>query len=142
ETGSMAARMLYNANANSTSHRLVRSDIGTPSFTRAPGWAVGTNVLEIAMDEMACELKMDPIEFRLKNYAEQDPEKQRQWSSKSLRECYRVGAEHFGWSRRTPEPRSMREGDTLIGWGMASSAYPVHRSAAAASARINADGSI
>ena len=142
ESASMAARMLYNSPANATSHRLVRSDIGTPSFTRAPGWAAGTNVLEIAMDEMAYELKMDPVEFRLKNYAEQDPEKQRPWSSKSLRECYRVGGERFGWSKRPLAPGSMREGNTLIGWGMASSVYPVHRSKAAARARIHADGSI
>ena len=142
ESASMAARMLYNSPANSTSHRLVRSDIGTPSFMRAPGWSAGTNVLEIAMDEMAYELKMDPMAFRLKNYAEQDPEKGRPWSSKSLRECYQMGAERFGWSRRPMEPRSMREGDTLVGWGMASSVYPVHRNAAAARVRIDPDGSI
>jgi xanthine dehydrogenase YagR molybdenum-binding subunit len=142
ESAGMAARMLYTSPANSTSHRLVRSDIGTPSFTRAPGWAAGTNVLEIAMDEMACALKMDPIEFRLKNYAEQDPENGHPWSSKSLRECYRLGAERFGWSKRSPEPRSMRDGNALIGWGMASAVYPVHRSAAAARARLDSDGSI
>ncbi len=90
ETSSMPSRMLYSAPNESTSHRLVRSDIGTPSFMRAPGWSSGTNTLEIAMDELAYALNMDPLEFRLKNYAEEDPEKRRPWSSKSLRECYRL----------------------------------------------------
>ena len=140
ETASLTARMLYNSPNNSTTHRVVKSDIGTPSFMRAPGEAPGTYGLEAAMDEMAYGLKMDPIEFRLKNYAEMDPEKQKPWSSKSLRECYRQGAERFGWSRRMIEPRSMREGNELIGYGMATSVYPTRRSASSASARLNADG--
>jgi xanthine dehydrogenase YagR molybdenum-binding subunit len=142
ESAALAARMLYATPNEATTHRLVRSDIGTPSFMRAPGWAAGTNVLEIAMDELAYELRMDPIEFRLKNYAEQDPETGRPWSSKSLRECYRLGAERFGWSRRPMEPRSMRDGNALVGWGMASAVYPVHRSSGMATARINVDGTI
>lgn len=140
ETASLSARMLYESPNNSTSHRLVRSDIGTPSFMRAPGEAPGTYGLEAAMDEMAYALKMDPIAFRLKNYAESDPEKKKPWSSKSLRECYRQGAERFGWSRRTLEPRSMRNGNLLVGWGMATSVYPTRRSPSNASARLNADG--
>jgi xanthine dehydrogenase YagR molybdenum-binding subunit len=142
EAAALPARMLYSSPTISTAHRLVRSDIGTPSFTRAPGWAAGVNVLEIAMDEMAAKLEMDPIEFRLKNYAEQDPDKDRPWSSKSLRECYRLGAERFGWKGRPLQPRSMRDGKTLVGWGMASACYPVHRSAATARARIEEDGSV
>ncbi len=140
EAASLPARMLYPAPNNSTSHRLVRSDIGTPSFMRAPGEAPGTYGLEAAMDEMAYLLKMDPVEFRLKNYAEDDPEHNRPWSSKSLRECYRIGADRFGWSRRSMEPRSMREGNTLVGWGMATAVYPTRRSPSSASARLNADG--
>jgi xanthine dehydrogenase YagR molybdenum-binding subunit len=142
ESAAMPTRMLYAVPNEATTQRLVRSDIGTPSFMRAPGWAAGVNVLEIAMDEMAYEAGMDPIEFRLKNYADQDPEKSRAFSSKSLRECYRLGADRFGWSRRSPEPRSMRQGDTLIGWGMASAVYPVHRSKSGARAQIAPDGSI
>lgn len=142
ESTALAARMLYTSPAVSTSHRLVRGDIGTPSFTRAPGWAAGVNVLEIAMDEMAAELNMDPIEFRLKNDAQRDPEKNRPWSSKSLRECYRLGAARFGWRDRPPQPRSMRDGHTLTGMGVASACYPVHRSAASARARIEEDGSV
>ncbi len=140
ETASVTARMLYDSPNNSTTHKVVKSDIGTPSFMRAPGEAPGTFGLEVAMDEMAYALKMDPLEFRLKNYAEQDPEKKKPWSSKSLRECYRQGAERFGWSRRPMEPRSLREGNELIGWGMATAVYPTRRSASNATARLNADG--
>jgi len=140
EGASRPARMLYASPNNSTSQKLVRSDIGIPSYTRAPGEASGTYGLEAAMDELAYALKMDPIEFRLKNYAETDPDENKPWSSKSLRECYRAGAEKFGWSKRKLEARSMRDGNTLIGWGMASSVYPTNRSASNASARLNADG--
>ena len=140
ESASLPSRMLYATPNNSTSHKLIRSDIGTPSFTRAPGEAPGTYGLEAAMDELAYELKMDPLEFRLKNYADTDPEKNLPWSSKSLRECYRQGAERFGWSKRSPDPRSMRHGNTLVGWGMATAEYPTRRSPSNASARLNADG--
>ena len=142
ETATFPTRMLYTAYNSATAQKVVRLDTGTPSYMRAPGEAPGNYALESAMDELAYELKMDPLEFRLKNYAEQDPEKQLPWSSKSLRECYRVGAEKFGWSRRTPAPRSMREGNVLVGWGMASSAYPTNRSDAQALARLLKDGTI
>jgi xanthine dehydrogenase YagR molybdenum-binding subunit len=140
EAASLPTRMLYQSPNNSTSQRLVKSDIGTPSFMRAPGEAPGTYALEAAMDELAYALKMDPMEFRLKNYAAADPEENKPWSSKSLQECYRRGAERFGWSKRVPEPRSMHDGKTLVGWGMASSVYPTRRSASNASARLNPDG--
>jgi xanthine dehydrogenase YagR molybdenum-binding subunit len=142
EAASLPARMLYESPNNSTSHKLVRSDIGTPSFMRAPGEAPGTYGLEAAMDELAYALKMDPVEFRLKNYAETDPEEKKPWSSKSLRECYRIGAERFGWSKRPFEPRSMRDGNALLGWGMATSVYPTRRSPSNATARLEADGSL
>ena len=140
EAASLPARMLYECPNNSTAQRLIRSNIGQSSYMRAPGEATGTYALEAAMDEMAFELKMDPLEFRLKNYAERDPQDNKQWSSKSLRACYRSGAERFGWSKRPIEPRAMREGNTLVGWGMATSVYPTRRSDSHASARLNADG--
>ncbi len=140
ETCSLSARMLYQTPNNSTSQRLIRSDIGAPSYTRAPGEAPGTYALESAMDEMAYAINMDPVEFRLKNYADTDPDKNKPWSSKSLRQCYQMGAERFGWSKRIMQPRSMRDGNTLIGWGMATSVYPTNRSAATAKARLDADG--
>ncbi len=142
EPASLPTRMLYKTPNNSTLQRVVRSDIGTPSYTRAPGEAPGTFALEVAMDELAYKLGIDPMELRLKNYADEDPDKNLPWSSKSPRECYRQGAERFGWSRRNPEPRSMRNGNTLIGWGMATSVYPARRSPASALARMYPDGKV
>ena len=115
EPATIPTRMLYAVPNNATHQRLVRSDIGTPSYTRAPGEAPGTFALEAALDELAYALKMDPLELRLKNYAEQDPDEIRPWSGKSLRDCYRMGADKFGWSKRPAQPRSMREGNVLIG---------------------------
>ena len=142
ETASLPTRMLYSTPNNRTAQKLVRSDIGTPSYTRAPGEAPGTFALEVAMDELAYSLKLDPLELRLKNYAERDEDKNLPWSTKSLKECYQKGAARFGWSRRNPEPRTMREGNTLIGWGMASSVYPARRSPASARARMYPDGRV
>jgi xanthine dehydrogenase YagR molybdenum-binding subunit len=140
ETASLPTRMLYSVPNNATVQKLIRSDIGTPSYTRAPGEAPGTFALEVAMDELAVKLKMDPLALRLKNYAERDEEKQLPWSGKSLRQCYEKGAEKFGWAGRKPEPRSMREGHKLVGWGMATAVYPARRSPASALARLNPDG--
>ncbi len=100
-------------------HRLARLDVGTPADMRAPGAATGIYVLECAMDELAVALKMDPVELRLRNYSDRDQNADAPYTSKALRECYRRGAEAFGWDRRTPEPRSMRDGSDLIGFGMA-----------------------
>lgn len=134
------ARMIYDCPHIETSHRLVRLNVGTPTYMRAPGEASGSFALESAMDELAYALAIDPIALRLQNYAEVDAEKKLPWSSKSLKECYRQGAERFGWSKRNPTPRSMRDGKTLIGWGMATATYPTNRSPASAIAQIMADG--
>jgi xanthine dehydrogenase YagR molybdenum-binding subunit len=142
EPCALATRMLYDCPNEETSHHLVRLNVGTPTFMRAPGEATGMFALESAMDELSYELGMDPIALRLKNYAEADPEDGKPFSSKSLRQCYALGAEHFGWSRRRPKPRSMREGDQLIGWGMASATYPARRSPASAEACIYPDGRV
>lgn len=140
ESCAAVTRMLYACPNIETTHRLVKLDLGAPTFQRAPGEAPGTFALESAMDELAHALSMDPVELRLKNYAEQDPESGRPWSSKSLRECYRVGAERFGWAKRIREPGRTREGDVLIGYGMASAAYPTFRMPASASVRLSVDG--
>jgi len=104
---------------------------------RAPGEAPGTAVLEIALDELAEKLKMDPIELRLKNYAETDPSHEgRPWSSKHLRECYSRGAEKFGWSTRKTMPGQRTDGKWLVGHGMATATYPANRSAAQAVVRL------
>lgn len=140
ETCGVVTRMLYATPNLVTTHRLVPLNVGTPTFMRAPGEATGTFALESAMDELAYALKMDPVELRLKNHADISGQEGKPWSSKQLRECYRVGADHFGWSRRPPAPRSLREGNTLIGLGMATATYPARRSEASAMAQILPDG--
>ena len=140
ETCGVVTRMLYAVPNLATSHRLVPLNLGTPTFMRAPGETTGSFALESALDELAYALDMDPVALRVKNYAETDPQEGKPWSSKQLRECYRIGAERFGWSRRTGKPRASRNGETLIGYGMATATYPAHRSEAGALARILPDG--
>jgi xanthine dehydrogenase YagR molybdenum-binding subunit len=106
-------------------YRLVRGNTMTPTFTRAPGEATGMFALECAVDELAHELGLDPLEFRLRNHADVDPLSGSPWSSKGLKECYQRGAERIGWQRRNPAPRSTRDGHWLIGLGMATAIYPV-----------------
>lgn len=142
ESSTLQTRMLYDVANVDTSQRLVRLNLGTPTFNRGPGESSGTFGLESALDELAATLRMDPIALRLKNYAERDPENGHPWSSKSLRECYAKGAERFGWSRRTPTPRSMRDGDMLVGLGMSTATYPAKRLPASALARLADDGAI
>jgi xanthine dehydrogenase YagR molybdenum-binding subunit len=129
-------RMLYASEACETSHKLVDMNVGVATFQRAPGEATGTAALETAMDELAVKLKMDPVQLRLANYAEKDLGSDKPWSSKHLRECYEQAAKRFGWAKRNPEPGSMREGNQLVGWGMATATYPANRSAAQAMVSI------
>ncbi|MGB7479834.1 MAG: xanthine dehydrogenase family protein molybdopterin-binding subunit, partial [Burkholderiaceae bacterium] len=140
ESAALVTRMLYACPNLATSHRLARLNVGTPTFQRAPGEATGSFALESALDELAQDAGLDPIALRLANYAERDPERGLPFSSKALRECYRVGAERFGWQRRDPRPRSMRQGPWLVGMGMASATRPAKRSPAAARVRLLADG--
>jgi xanthine dehydrogenase YagR molybdenum-binding subunit len=127
-------------------YRLVKTNIMTPTFTRAPGEATGMFALESAMDELAHQLGIDPIELRLLNHADVDPVSGQPWSSKGLKECYQRGAERFDWKRRNPQPRSQREGNWLIGHGMATAGYPVPAfpglQPQRARARLYSDGSV
>ena len=123
-----------------TRYSLVAMNVNTPCPMRGPGWATGLIGQEIAMDELAAKLKLDPIELRLRNHAERDPKKDLPWSSKRLRECYAQGAERFGWAGRAPEPRAMRHGRDLVGFGMATAIYPASRYPATASATLFVDG--
>src|SRR5258707_12501028 len=113
-----AALLYKSANANYV-HKLARLDVPTSSDMRAPGAATGVYALESAMDELAVALKLDPMELRLRCYSDRDQNEDVPYTSKQLRECYRQGAEAFGWSKRKAEPRSMRDGSELVGWGMA-----------------------
>jgi xanthine dehydrogenase YagR molybdenum-binding subunit len=140
EPSGQITAMLYASPTLRVTHRLTRLNVGTPTYMRAPGESSGSFALESAMDELAYATGLDPIELRLRNYASADPTKNIPFSSKSLRACYAAGAAAFDWQRRWVKPGSMRDGRYLIGLGMATASYPTHRSAAAASAEIRADG--
>ena len=137
-----SAKMLYACENVDVMHKLVRLDVGAPTYMRAPGEASGSFGLETAMDELAVALNIDPIGLRMRNFAEIDESNGRPWSSNSLRECYERGAEAFGWSRRTAAPGSMRDGRWLIGYGMAAATYPANFRPAGAKARMFADGGV
>lgn len=132
--------MLYQCDNTRHEHKVVQLDLYTPIDMRAPGAAWGVYALECAMDELADTLKIDPLEFRLKNYAERDQNEDKPFSSKELRECYRQGAEKFGWAQRPREPRSMQKGNQLIGWGMATGAWEAQQRQASAKAVLTLDG--
>jgi xanthine dehydrogenase YagR molybdenum-binding subunit len=142
ESSAFPTRVMYACPNISTTSRVVELNLGTPTYTRAPGVATGTYAIEVAMDEMAYALKMDPLEFRLLNYAEKDPHSGKPFTEKNLRECYAQAAARFGWSRRTPEPRSMAQGNELIGWGMATETYPGKNLPASALVRVQPNGRV
>ena len=119
---------------------ITETDLHTPTWMRAPGAVSGMFALECAMDELAYALAIDPLELRLLNYADVDPESGKPFSSKALKECYRLGAETFGWKDRKPEPRSMRDGHQLVGWGMATGIWGAFMSPATARITLRADG--
>ncbi len=135
-------RKLYSCPNVMTRYRLVPMHTNSPCPMRAPGTATGVMAHEIAMDELADALGIDPVELRLRNYAEYDEDSNLPWSSKELRACYRIAAERFGWSRRSAKPGSMRHGETVLGWGMATAFYPANRAAASAQAVLYANGSV
>src|SRR6266446_1340834 len=137
------SRMLYSCPNVEVSHRLVRLNLTTPCPMRAPGETPGVFALECAVDELAHEIGVDPVEFRLRNYAEINEYENRPWSSKRLRECYQRGAEKFGWSNRNKKPDSMRAADgSQIGFGMATAVYPAGQQKAGATAILNKDGMV
>jgi xanthine dehydrogenase YagR molybdenum-binding subunit len=140
EQTTVATRMMYAAPNRRTTHRLVRLDVPTPSWMRAPGECPGMFALESAMDELASALGVDPIDLRARNEPETDPEKDIPFSSRNLVACLREGAERFGWGGRDPAPGRRRDGEWLVGTGVASSVYPVYRSPASASVRAEPDG--
>ncbi|MDR3463223.1 MAG: xanthine dehydrogenase family protein molybdopterin-binding subunit [Beijerinckiaceae bacterium] len=136
-----ASRHLYASPAIFTTHEGVRNDTGTPTFMRAPGEATGSIALESAMDEMAEKCGLDPLEFRLRNYAENEPITGKPYSSKALRECYAQGAARFGWASRPLAPRRMRDQDGLLtGWGVGTALFPALMFQAEARAILRANG--
>ncbi len=140
EPSALISEISYSCPNVAITHRLVSVNQGLPTYMRAPGESSGSFALECAMDEMAVALGMDPIALRLKNYAERDEHEDKPFASKALRACYAQGSAAFGWDRRSPAPRSMRDGAVLVGQGMAGATYPTNRRPAQASARLDADG--
>jgi xanthine dehydrogenase YagR molybdenum-binding subunit len=135
-------RMMYASPNLTTRYRIAALDVGTPIWMRGPGEATGAFALESAMDEMAYLLKLDPLEFRLRNYTDQDPEKNRPWSTKFLKECYQAGAQRIGWSKRKLEPGALREGDWQVGYGMGVGTFGAHRGSARVSAQLLPNGTV
>jgi xanthine dehydrogenase YagR molybdenum-binding subunit len=142
ESSAFPTRVMYACPNVTTIHRLVQLNLGTPTYMRAPGVATGTYAVEVAMDELAYALKMDPLQLRLLNYTEVDPHTKIPFTEKSLKECYSRASERFGWSKRNHEPRSMRDGRELIGWGMATETYPGKNLPAKALVRLQPDGRV
>jgi xanthine dehydrogenase YagR molybdenum-binding subunit len=139
--GARSTGIMYDSPAIRVEETVFPVNVSTPTFMRAPGECPGTYALECAMDELAYALKMDPVALRLANHADNHPIKNVPFSAKHLKECYQIGAEKFGWAKRNPQPRSMRDGDLLVGWGMATKTYPAHKMNAAAKVILRADGS-
>lgn len=139
--GAITALMYQTPNLTSR-HNVIPTHTVTPSWMRAPGENPSAYALETAMDELAYKLNLDPVELRLRNWAEVDPKTRKPWTTRQSREAYAAGAAAFGWARRNPVPRSMREGRELIGWGMACGSYPVHRTPGEAKVILHASGQI
>ena len=142
EMAANCSRVTYACPAIETRHRVAPISTILPTLMRAPHEGQGMFALESAMDELANELAIDPLELRLRNYAETNPTTGEPFSSKKLRECYVEGARRFGWERRSQAPRSMRVNGQLIGWGMASATMPSLRFPASARIHVAADGAV
>jgi xanthine dehydrogenase YagR molybdenum-binding subunit len=135
-----ATPILYSTQNLKVTSALVRRNVGTPSPMRGPGAVPGLFALESAMDELAIKLKMDPVQLRLSLDTLVDEEKNKPFSSRHLKECLQVGAERFGWARRTPEVGSMRKGDLVLGWGVAAASWGANRGVCEASVNLWSDG--
>ena len=146
EQTAVPARVMYASPNRRTTHRLAALDVPVPSWMRAPGEAPGMFGPEVAMDELAEEYGLDPIELRVRNEPEIDPETGLPYSSRNLVSCFREGARRFGWDERDPVPRSRSEGspiqgEWLVGFGVASTTYPVFRMpGSSATIRVGSEG--
>ncbi len=138
--GTDTTARMYGYGAVMTKVRLVKADRQTPGYMRSPPETPYMFPLESAMDELAAALGMDPIELRRVNDTMKDPVSGKDYSSRSLMACYDAAAQAFGWSRRDPKPRSMRDGEWLIGWGCATATYPTHIGAGTARIHLSSDG--
>lgn len=134
--------MLYSCPNVAAAQFHIKMNTGCPTPMRGPGRTPALFGIESAMDELAIKLNIDPLEFRLRNYAEKDESNGKPWSSKHLREAYQLGAERFGWKNRTPQVGSMRKGDEILGWGMGTCTWPAHQRDAEVRVKLLADGRV
>ena len=142
ETTLMQTRMMYASPSVSTRYRILPLNVATPIWMRGPGEATGAFALESAMDEMAYAIEMDPIDFRLANYTETDPDKNIPWSTKYMKECYQEGKKRIGWENRKLKPGSVRDGEWLVGYGMGTGTFGANRSAATVKAELDIEGKL
>lgn len=140
ERAGVATKILYDVPNMDIEQNIVELNRGTPCPTRAPGEAPGTYAYEVAMDELADKLNIDPVQLRLINYAETNPDDNKEFSGKNLKECYDKGAQSIGWSNRNNKPGANKEGNYLVGYGMATATYPANRSKASVKLRIYKEG--
>ncbi len=142
EESGKQTKILYGADEREVTYKIAKFNINSPTFMRAPGETPGTFALESAMDELAVELKIDPIKLRTMNHTAIDPESKLPFSMENIVECYTIGAEKFGWANRKAQPRMNRKGKYLVGHGMATATYPAIRSTASAKAQIFVNGDV
>ncbi|WP_207420379.1 xanthine dehydrogenase family protein molybdopterin-binding subunit [Desertivirga brevis] len=135
-------KMMYTSPNLGTKYRLLPLDVSTPIWMRGPGEATGAFALESAMDELAFALNIDPVQFRLMNHTDTDPDKNLPWSTKYLKECIHAGAEKIGWSKRSLKPGGVKSGEWLVGYGMGVGTFGAHRGAAAVRAKLLANGNV
>jgi xanthine dehydrogenase YagR molybdenum-binding subunit len=135
-------RMMYTAANVSTRYRILPLDVSTPIWMRGPGEASGAFALESAMDELAYALNIDPLEFRMRNHTDTDPEKNLPWSTKYLKECFEMGAKAIGWNKRQLKAGSLSDGPWKIGYGMAVGTFGANRRGAKVRGRLLGDGSL
>jgi xanthine dehydrogenase YagR molybdenum-binding subunit len=134
--------LLYKCANVKLEYEVANLDFYSPCDMRAPGATTGVWAIETAMDELAYKVGIDPLELRLKNYSERNQDEDKPFSSKELKACYEQGANAFGWEKRNAEPRSMREGKNLVGWGMATGIWEAMQMPASAKASLTADGKL
>ncbi len=135
-------RMMYTSPNVTTRYRILPLNVSTPIWMRGPGEATGAFALESALDEMAYVLGIDPLEFRMLNHTDKDPEKNLPWSTKYLKEAMQMGAERIGWNKRKLEPRSIKNGDWLVGYGMGVGTFGANRGRAKVRATLHSDGTL
>jgi xanthine dehydrogenase YagR molybdenum-binding subunit len=142
EPAGLSSRFLYRSPHLAVSHRTHRNNAPTPCFMRGPGEAPGLFALESAMDELAVQSGIDPLELRIRNHADHDQTTGKSWSGANLLDCYHLGATRFGWQDRPPAPRALRRDGNQVGWGMATATYPGRRMPASCRVTTLADGRV